>query len=318
MENKYYVYRHIRVDKNEPFYVGIGTKPKHFTTHSREYSRAYSKQRGNFWKLVTNKSDYIIEIIFESNSYIEVKNKEIEFVKLYGRKALRTGTLVNLTTGGEGDVGIFKRRRNFREVYIYDVDGKFLKQCKSFQEAKNLYGLNEYTIGYHFRNKETVTNTGLRCLPTYMGTKIEAIKPKSYRLNTIKVNQYTQTGILINEFESVHAAAKNNNLSAGALHNALTMGCMLLGGYYWGFTSDTFNLNRVLISRKGRGKFYYLYNLNNEVVYYGNIKEVLEQLGCSQATLRNYARTNKIYKKQYRISKVYLGGSSIIDSYLIN
>lgn len=26
-EGKYYLYRHIRLDKNQPFYIGIGTKP---------------------------------------------------------------------------------------------------------------------------------------------------------------------------------------------------------------------------------------------------------------------------------------------------
>ena len=46
---KYYLYRHIRLDKNEPFYIGIGTKvnKKSFLKVTSEYVRAYSKTRRN-------------------------------------------------------------------------------------------------------------------------------------------------------------------------------------------------------------------------------------------------------------------------------
>lgn len=42
-EGKYYLYRHIRLDKNEPFYIGIGTKNK----HKYPYFRAKSKAERN-------------------------------------------------------------------------------------------------------------------------------------------------------------------------------------------------------------------------------------------------------------------------------
>lgn len=47
IENKYYIYRHVRIDKNEPFYIGIGSKPKKFINNSVEFSRAYNKSRRN-------------------------------------------------------------------------------------------------------------------------------------------------------------------------------------------------------------------------------------------------------------------------------
>lgn len=50
-EGKHYLYRHIRLDKNEVFYVGIGTK---FKSHS--YGRAKDKiNRSDFWKRVVSK-----------------------------------------------------------------------------------------------------------------------------------------------------------------------------------------------------------------------------------------------------------------------
>jgi hypothetical protein len=93
-----YVYRHIRVDKNEPFYIGIGS--------DKEYLRANStKNRNIFWQRVTNKSNYDVEILFDNISWDDACEKEKEFIELYGRKDLNTGTLCNLTNGGDGRCG---------------------------------------------------------------------------------------------------------------------------------------------------------------------------------------------------------------------
>ena len=100
---EYYLYRHIREDKNEPFYIGISKKNYRYNTYFSMYKRAYDKRRNNLWLKVFNKSKtYTVEIIFETDSYEEILKKEIEFIKLYGRIDLNTGTLANLTDGGEG------------------------------------------------------------------------------------------------------------------------------------------------------------------------------------------------------------------------
>lgn len=101
------MYRHIRLDKNEIFYIGIGTKPKKYiNTHEGQYSRAFNKsERSIFWKRIIDKSDYEVEILIESDDYEFIKQKEIEFIKLYGRRDLGLGTLCNLTDGGDGNIG---------------------------------------------------------------------------------------------------------------------------------------------------------------------------------------------------------------------
>lgn len=97
---KYYLYRHIRLDKNIPFYIGFGTKPSMCNNYYDEYKRAFSKQRNGFWKIIASKSDYSVEIIYEDDDKEIVLRKEIEFIKLYGRINIWTGTLVNLSAGG--------------------------------------------------------------------------------------------------------------------------------------------------------------------------------------------------------------------------
>jgi hypothetical protein len=90
-----YLYRHIRLDKNEPFYIGIGS--------DNRFRRANERARRNkHWKNIVAKSLYKVDILFEDLTWENACKKEIEFIELYGRKDLGTGTLVNLTGGGDG------------------------------------------------------------------------------------------------------------------------------------------------------------------------------------------------------------------------
>ncbi len=94
-----YVYRHIRLDKNVPFYIGIG--------NDNTYYRANFKfGRNATWKNIVNKTSYHVEILIDNVPLELALKKEIEFIKLYGRKDLGTGTLANMTEGGEGTVGL--------------------------------------------------------------------------------------------------------------------------------------------------------------------------------------------------------------------
>jgi hypothetical protein len=92
----YYLYRHIRLDKNEVFYIGIGTGDRYKSKFSRN----------KYWKHITSNTNWKSEIIMEDLSRFEAEEKEKEFILLYGRKDLKTGTLCNLTDGGTGGLGL--------------------------------------------------------------------------------------------------------------------------------------------------------------------------------------------------------------------
>lgn len=91
-----HVYRHIRLDTNVPFYIGIGMDDK--------FKRAYEtgKRRSEWWNRITAKTKYEVEILFENVPIEFAKEKEKEFIKIHGRIDLGTGTLINLTDGGDG------------------------------------------------------------------------------------------------------------------------------------------------------------------------------------------------------------------------
>ena len=98
----YYIYKHTRLDTNEIFYIGIGTKNENAKSTLSIYKRAYSKlSRNNFWKAIIAKTEYKVEIIYENQFISNVNEKETYYIKFYGRRDLKEGTLCNLTDGAD-------------------------------------------------------------------------------------------------------------------------------------------------------------------------------------------------------------------------
>lgn len=117
----YVVYRHIRLDKNEPFYIGIGkeTRPYEFPSN-----------RGNFWEKIYNKSKKKIkvDILLEELTWKQACEKEIEFIALYGRKDKCLGSLCNLTDGEDGCPGtIVSKETVEKRKKTWEENGTWLK-----------------------------------------------------------------------------------------------------------------------------------------------------------------------------------------------
>lgn len=101
-----YVYRHIRLDKNEVFYIGIGVG-----------HRANQKSRRNpHWVRIVKKAGYRIEIMIDDLTWEQACGKEVEFISLYGRRDKKMGTLVNMTDGGEGMCGYVASEETRRKI----------------------------------------------------------------------------------------------------------------------------------------------------------------------------------------------------------
>lgn len=93
-----YVYAHIRQDKNEPFYIGIGSQ--------RNHKRAFNtKDRNNLWQKIFNKCVVTSNILYDGLTWAEACEIEQTLIGHFGRLNNNTGILVNLTDGGEGGYG---------------------------------------------------------------------------------------------------------------------------------------------------------------------------------------------------------------------
>ena len=94
MEKKYVIYRHLKPN-GEVFYIGIGSE-----------KRAYQKNpRSDFWKRVVSIHGYEVQILKSDLTWEDACELEILLISWYGRRNLNTGTLVNMTEGGDGSVG---------------------------------------------------------------------------------------------------------------------------------------------------------------------------------------------------------------------
>jgi hypothetical protein len=148
-----YVYRHIRLDKNEPFYIGIGSGIKGI------YKRAYNKNGRNiFWKRIKNKTDYRVEILFDDLTWEEACEKEKEFIALYGRRNINTGILCNMTDGGEGSLGCIVSSET-RKKLSYGKKG--IKKPPRSEEHKINLSISRTGVKRGPHNEETKRKIGL-------------------------------------------------------------------------------------------------------------------------------------------------------------
>lgn len=96
----WYVYRHVRLDNLTPFYVGLGKEDSH--GRMRRAHLKNSTCRSSEWFDVISEADYRVDVIMAGLTSEEARLKEKEFIGLYGRIDLGTGTLINKTGGGDG------------------------------------------------------------------------------------------------------------------------------------------------------------------------------------------------------------------------
>lgn len=210
-QGKHYLYRHIRLDTNQPFYIGIGTigdKDKKYGY----YTRAYIKNnRNKWWKNIVGKTSYKVEILLESNNKTFILEKEKEFIKLYGRKQLGLGELVNLTDGGDGTLGNIVK--NKKKVYQFTENGEFIKEWESISSVSDYFQkdrpLLTRTLRYNSQGRcRKIKNYIFQYEKDFIQKDRNYLK-KPYRNK--KIALYLEDGTFIKQWDSVTECAKELN-----------------------------------------------------------------------------------------------------------
>jgi len=122
--NKFYVYRHIRLDTNTPFYVGKG--------HTRRAFKKYG--RNEYWTNIVNRFNYKVEIVLNNLSEDEAWKKERMLIKLY-----KTFNLceANITLGGEGACGLITSIATKNKL-SKAMKGMYIGKVHTLQSRQNM------------------------------------------------------------------------------------------------------------------------------------------------------------------------------------
>lgn len=95
----FYIYFHINPITKEVFYVGKGYANRAYEVNKH--------RRSNFWNNIVNKyGEPIIVIVKDNISEKYAFLLEKAYIKIFGRRDLNEGTLVNMTNGGDGLAGL--------------------------------------------------------------------------------------------------------------------------------------------------------------------------------------------------------------------
>jgi hypothetical protein len=225
-----YVYRHIRLDKNVPFYIGIGKDDK-----NGRFPRAFSLDRKNsHWQSIVKKTDYRVEIIMDGIPWGLAKKKEVEFIKLYGRSDKKMGTLCNQTDGGDGWAG-----------HIMSEESK--RKIREFQLSLNKKGMPGRVWSQESRDKLSQTIKGFKHTeenkikmrkpkPLGFGEKISEIKKGKPGAKAKRVIcEHCQRDVAVNIYSRFHGnlcKKKPGNENINTTPEKLQCGHCLLVGHY--------------------------------------------------------------------------------------
>ena len=195
-----YVYRHIRFDKNEVFYIGISN------INDDKYFRANSKRdRNSHWRNIIKKTDYKIDILFDNVSWDFAKEKEIELIQLYGKTLDGTGTLCNITSGGEGTLNL-KWDESRRQKIVSAISG-----LKRSDEAKLNMAKSRLGRKLSLSHKNNIS---------------KALKNKKWSNGELDAKRNASSKIVINYqsgifYSSIKEAAIAHNINASTLSHKL-------------------------------------------------------------------------------------------------
>ena len=195
MENKYYIYAHIRNDNNKIFYIGKGcNKRSHITSN-----------RSLYWKRIVSKYGYTIKILLENLSEEESFKYEIYYIDIEKKKG---NCEANFTIGGDG-VKVEKRWWNDKIskslIGIKRPSGKESKTYKEFCNKEELFDL------YINQNKSSI-EIGKMFNVSYTTV---TFRLKQFNINLRKCGKNSIKIMCLednNIFNSINDAAKFYNL----------------------------------------------------------------------------------------------------------
>lgn len=231
---KYYIYQHIRLDTNEIFYIGKGTKKLKGNVYHRAYTRS---SRNEHWLNIVNKTSYKVEILEEFETEEQCLLKETELIILHGFSWNNTGTLCNIVKDNN-EIKFLARagssKSNSKKVYQYSLNGDYIKSFDSIAQAKKEHPCDIYNA---CSQKRTKTAGGFQ----WRTTKYDRLEPYSKQVSDLNksktILQYDKKGNFIKEWQGSKQPSEALNINRGAIRNCLSGIAKSAGNYVWKYVS---------------------------------------------------------------------------------
>lgn len=243
---KFFVYKHTRLDNLEPFYIGIGRYNEAEASHKVKYKRAYSCQKRNIiWRNISAKVGFSVEIVFESESELDVKQEEIRLISVLGRRDKKLGPLVNNTDGGDGRLNpndesmknVGKNLDAYREarrkkVYQYDLTGKYIRMWDTLTDAFKSLNVQSSKGIVMCCKKKIYFYKGFQWSYNFLGDEIGP--PQKQKTNAKKIKKIClKTGEILNIFMSSKEAESETGISRKGINNCLKENAKSAGRFNW-------------------------------------------------------------------------------------
>jgi hypothetical protein len=172
-ETKFCVYRYLdpRPDKNFcPIYVGKGNSKRaraHLGTrcHNPTLKSIVAKIR-------KTKLNPIVEIIGRFRDENDASRCEIDLIAQYGRRDLGTGTLCNLTDGGEGTSGLLGAAERGRQI-MYRLHADPIWHAKSIERLHRAHNSLEFKTVLTKRARQSMIKN--HADPAFTATRLERL-----------------------------------------------------------------------------------------------------------------------------------------------
>lgn len=190
------IYKHIRLDTGQPFYIGVGEYP----------SRAYNKHsRSRRWKYFVSEFSYKVEIIYEGLDWGTCYAKERELIAHFGRE-IDGGILTNVAKGGKGRCGSYRPISEEQKLYLSQINTG---------DKHPMYGKSPSTT-----TRDKISKT-LKARPVNWERVRKAVASKKGKpaLNKKSIRASSLTGEVIGIYPSMSEAAKTLGVSLSNLCN---------------------------------------------------------------------------------------------------
>jgi hypothetical protein len=289
--SKYFVYQHIRLDKDEIFYIGKGKMYENKNTYRRAYRE---DNRNQYWKNIVNKTAYKVEILQEFETELEALTYETELITKHKLKE-DGGTLVNLIKSSI-DRTSQSRLCNVKryKVYQYSLKGDFIAEHDSLLDAAKAVGGHEGAI----RGAANVTDRASASGFQWRYEKFDRLDEVFYNLKRDclyqKIYQFDLFGNFIQEYRNIQDILRNTHIKESGLRQCLRGKSKTSNSYYWSY-------NPILEFEIIKPQMIYVHDKNRNLILQSTKQaDVAKFLNTNRTQIRNYCQ-NKSKHKDYII-----------------